>query len=106
MNSIAEAPKDLLVSNDLKEFERWIAGFENYVCVIEINRPKDKVNSVLKHAFLLNCIGDDASRIIEGLTYDTTTDPYGNLVSALTAYFVPKSNPTFERYTFRNLKHT
>ena len=105
MSSIGKAPKDLLITNDPKEFERWISSFKNYVTVIEINRD-DPLDSSQKHALLLNCIGEDASRIIEGLSYKTATDPFENLVKTLTNYFVPKANTTFERYTFRNVKQT
>jgi hypothetical protein len=62
------------------------------------------LTSVQKHALLLNCIGQDAVKIINGITYDKTTDPYEELVKELQKYFIPKANFTYERYRFRKLK--
>ena len=52
---------------------------------------------------MLNCIGEEADKVISALSYDKSTDPYEHLVTALTDYFVPQCNLTYERYRFRKL---
>ena len=99
----AKVPRDLEVSCTSKEFILWLESFENYLCVVEIDSP---LTSVQKHALLKNCIGEDGLGIISGLTYDKTKDPYTDLVAALTTYFVPKTNLTYERFRFRSLRQT
>ena len=76
--------------------------FSNYLNVVQISHTLD---SDQKHALMLNCIGEDATRIISGLEYDSTDDnPNENLTQALKGYFLPKTNLTFKRYQFLMLK--
>lgn len=103
MSLIGKPPKDLVITDNPKDFEMWIEGFRNYLQVVEIST---KLDSAQRHAILLNCIGDNCVKIIAGLTYDKSSNPYENLVEALKAYFIPKANLTFERYSFRCLKQT
>ena len=106
MSIIGKPPKDLDVSDDPKDFLRWKTSFENYIKVVDIGLGGKGLDSANKHSILLNCLGDKAMEIVEGFTYDTTVDPYENLMKALETYFVPKVNLTYERYQFRNLKQT
>jgi hypothetical protein len=106
MSFIGKPPKDLDVSDDPKDFLRWKTSFENYMKVVDIGLGGKGLDSTNKHSFLLNCLGDKAMEIVEGFTYDTTVEPYENLMKALETYFVPKVNLTYERYQFRNLKQT
>ena len=100
MSLLGKPPRDLSVTDDPKDFERWLSHFENYINVVEISHT---LTSEQKHALMLNCIGEDASRIISGFEYITETNPYENLTKALKQYFLPKENLTFERYQFRML---
>ena len=99
----AKVPRDLGAACSSKDFQLWIESFQNYLCVVEIDITLD---SAQKHALLKNCIGEDGLRIISGLEYDKSKNPFENLVSALTAHFVPKTNLTYERYRFRSLYQT
>lgn len=102
MSPIGKPPRDLLVSDNPKDFEEWLESFENYLTVIEIGKT-DPLTSVQKHALALNCIGMEATKIISGLTYDKVKSPYDSLVKALKSFFIPKANLTYERYRFRRL---
>ena len=103
MALLGKPPKDLVITDNPKDFEMWVESFQNYLLVVEISTTLD---SNQRHALLLNCIGDDCVKIIAGLHYDKSTKPYENLIEALKAYFIPKANLTFERYAFRCLKQT
>lgn len=100
MSILGKPPRDLLITDNPKDFEQWITTFKHYLTVVEIGTT---LNSQQKHALLLNCIGEEAIKIISGLSYETVKDPYNSLVSALRDYFIPKANLTFERFHFRKL---
>lgn len=99
---IGKPPRDLTITDNPKDFEQWLSTFQNYLTVVEIGKTLD---SPQKHALLLNCIGEDALKIVSGLSYDSSSSktPYENLVAALKAYFIPKKNLTYERYRFRKM---
>ena len=102
----AKVPRDLGAACS-KDFQLWIESFQNYLCVVEIDTTLD---SIQKHALLKNCIGEDGLStsliIISGLENDKSTNPYENIVNALTAHFVPKTNLTYEHYRFKSLYQT
>ena len=100
MPVVGKPPKDFAVTGSPEDFQRWLDNFKTYLEVVEINA---KLTSPQKHALLLNCIGEEADKVISALSYVKTTDPYENLIVALTDYFVPQSNLTYERYRFRKL---
>ena len=99
----AKVPRDLPAACNSKDFQFWLESFENYLSVVEIDTT---LTSCQKNALLKNCIGEDGLRIIAGLTYEKTKDPYENLVEALKTYFIPETNLTYERYRFRRLVQT
>lgn len=101
MPVVGKPPKDFVATGVPEDFQRWLKNFETYVDVVEISAT---LTSAQKHALLLNCIGEDATRVISGFSYDTKTEPYKNLVKELTSHYVPQSNLTYERYRFRKLK--
>lgn len=69
MSLIGKPPRDLIVTGVPEDFKRWLQNFENYLEVVEISTS---LSSAQKHALLLNCIGEDAVKIISGLSYEKT----------------------------------
>ena len=95
---LGKPPIDFVISNNPKDFERWIFDFENYLSLVSITI---KLDDNQKRAMLINIVGNDVRTIIEGLVIG---DTYDSLLSALRSYFAPKSNLTFQRYEFSRMQ--
>ena len=78
--------------------QRWteyLDRFENFLTAMEIDDPKRQC------ALLLHFSGEEVYRILKTLPETGEANDYRTAVLMLNAYFQPKKNIEFERYTFR-----
>ena len=77
-------------------WSKWLKRLENLFTAIEVT------DDGRKKALLLHYAGEDVNEIYETLVDATGT--FSSAKEALTTYFKPKKNLTFQVYNFRNIK--
>ena len=83
---------------------RWLASFELFADSRGlIMMPRDYTNRQQRRAQLLHFAGPDVQDIFLTLPNTGTVRDYDAAVTALNAYFIPKVNPAYARYTFRQM---
>ena len=85
-------------SNLAIRWEKYLLRFNNLITAMDI---KDDSR---KRALLLHYIGEGASDIFYTLPERGDDKGYKKACDALTKYFTPKKNISFEVFKFRNLK--
>ena len=84
-------------------FKKYISRFRNLITAMGITA------AARQKALLLHYVGEEVNDIFETLTVPDPGETDSVLevaVKALTDYFMPKQNPVFEEYKFRNAKQT
>ena len=99
MSSLPEFPKFDISCHPTSlagAWSKWVKRFENLIVALEIT------DTDRQRALLLHYAGEEVNEIYETLT--DTDKSYDSTKAALTRYFEPKKNVTFEVYAFRQLK--
>ena len=81
-------------------FKTWRQIFENYLLVIGASGNAWPV--ARRRAVLLHCLGTEGQRLF--YSFPNTGTTYESAMSALEAYFVPKTYTVAERHAFRQRK--
>ena len=84
-------------------FKKYISRFRNLITAMGITA------AARQKALLLHYVGEEVNDIFETLTVPDPGETDSVLevaVKILTDYFMPKQNPVFEEYKFRNAKET
>lgn len=94
-------PKNLTVSNDMATtWKEWLQHFNWYAIATQLDKKPHNVQA----ATLLATVGPDAIAIFN--TFNLTNSEQNNIEvikETFTRHFTPKSNLTYERYTFNKV---
>ena len=98
-------PKELnLDSNEniSEAWKRWKKEFQFFLVATEADKKDDKV----KTSTLLSCIGQRSREVYYNFTFDDPADAmkYKTVIEKLDSHFCTKSNITFLRFKFFNVK--
>lgn len=94
-------PKNLVITNDMaKTWMEWLQQFNWYSTAVQLNTQSAERQA----ATLMATIGPDAITIFN--TFGLSAEEQRNvevIKQKFTDYFLPKSNVTYERYTFNKM---
>ena len=98
-------PKELnLDSNEniSEAWKRWKKEFQFFLVATETDKKDDKV----KTSTLLTCIGQRSREVYYNFTFDDPADAmkYKTVIEKFDSHFCTKSNITFLRFKFFNVK--
>ena len=98
-------PQELNLDNNANISEalrRWKREFEFFFVATEIDKKADKI----KTSTLLSCIGQRSRDIYYNFVFESDEDSmkYDTVIERFDAHFCPKSNITFLRFKFFNVK--
>ncbi len=86
-------------TNLAAQWEKYMKRFNNLMAAMDIK------NESLKRALLLHYSGEEVNDLFDTLPDKGEDKNYKKACEALTSYFTPKKNVSFEIFKFRNLKH-
>ncbi|KAG5893745.1 hypothetical protein JTB14_001389 [Gonioctena quinquepunctata] len=87
------------------EWQKWVRAFQLYLDSENINESVRKRNKLLHLGGIeLQEVAYNIPGAIVEYNEANDNDVFGILVEALTKYFSPTQNSTFERHTYRNIK--
>ncbi|KAG5887394.1 hypothetical protein JTB14_001584 [Gonioctena quinquepunctata] len=87
------------------EWQKWVRAFQLYLDSENINESVRKRNKLLHLGGIeLQEVAYNILGAIVEYNEANDNDVFGILVEALTKYFSPTQNSTFERHTYRNIK--
>ena len=99
------APKELNIdscANVAEAWRRWKREFEFFLVATESNKKSDEV----KTSLLLTCIGQRSREVYYNFKFENEGDcmKLDVVLEKFDAHFCPKSNITFLRFKFFNVK--
>ena len=105
MTAKVPPPKELnLDSNEniSEAWKQWKKGFQFFLVATETDKKDDKV----KTSTLLTCIGQRSREVYYNFTFDDPADAmkYETVIEKFDSHFCTKSNITFLRFKFFNVK--
>ena len=83
-------------SNQIENLKLFKQAWENYAIIANLDQKDEKY----KKALFLHCIGTEALKVYNTLTFTEAEDTLDPIINKLEQYMIGEVNETYERYKF------